>query len=197
MATYFGLNDSSPDNVDFLSGGQTSYWRASGYSCPGSGSQTVKELSVYCDLQSGSVNIRLAIYSSDGSTLIGYGTAEVATTTTAGYQGHMSESAVQAAAGGSCTLTGGVTYRLVCADDQSSPILNYGYNNSVTSGVSLYTSADYTSGFPASLPSPEATCDYEWCIRCGVDPASSGKATRNTRSFPLGVSVGMKRMMGG
>lgn len=170
MATHFGADDSTPDNIDFLASRGYSYWRSSGYTCPGSGNQTVKELSTYCVLQSGSANIRLAIYS--GTTLVGYGTDQVPTTTTAGWQGHLSEATVQAVGGGSCTLTGGSTYILVLSDDQAALYLYYGYNNSVTNGVTLH-SAEWTGGFPSTLPSPDTgTFDYEWCIRCGVDPAA-------------------------
>ena len=173
MATYCGLNDSSPDLVDYWTSGPTLYWRSGGYTCPGSGTQVVQELSAYCRLNSGSAHIRLGVYNTSG-TLLGYGTSEVAVSSSLGWQGHMSESAVQAVGGGSLQLTGGVNYILAVCDDQASIYVYYGMNN-VASAVNLKLT-DYTGGLPSSLPSPDATVDNEYCIRCGVDPALSAKA---------------------
>ena len=173
MATYFG--NQTYDGLDFYASARCVQWYASGYTCPGSGNQTVKELSAYAQIQSGACNIRLGIYDSSNN-LVGYGTSEVAASTTAGWQGHLTESAVQAAAGGSCTLTGGSTYKLVLTDDSSSFNIYYGYDWSSAPDTS-FKDTEYTGGFPATLPSPDGTFSgYCAAIRCGVDAEVGGTA---------------------
>lgn len=181
MATYFGRQTYNTD--DWLTGGGVTIWHEAGYTCPGSGNQNVQELSALCRLISSTSNIRLGIYNSSRSTLIGEGTSEVAIVGgSLSWQGHMSQSAVKAAGGSSpCVLVGGTTYILAMSYDATGSGVNFGYQDPVTSGWS-YIDRDYTGGFASSL---EIGFDQniEYCIRCGVDAAAAGAKPQPTRVF--------------
>ena len=174
MATYFGQQ--SGDLIDTPSEAVT-MWCETAYTCPGSGSQNIQELSVSC-YQVGAANIRLGVYNSTGTTLIAEGTSEVAVAANGGapaWQGHMTQASVKAAGGSSPgVLTGGASYRLAISQDAAN---NLKYNLLTTGAAGLFSGkfTDYTGGMPSALPVPDfQPSDAEPSIRCGVDPASVG-----------------------
>ncbi len=163
MATqYFGpQTDSATDSNSPVE----TDWTTSGYVCPGTGNQTVVELSA---LVYGSITqMRLALFDSTGTVLICQGLAAV---TLAGssltWQGHLAQSAITP---NPATLTGGTSYIIArCCNGA----MHYGYSGS--SGTS-YNSSDYTSsGYSnSSLSSPGSTGEL-MCMRCGVVAAGGG-----------------------
>lgn len=140
------------------------------YSCPGSGSQNIQELSLYGYRSGNPVNIRLGVYSSNGLSLIAEGVAEVAVNTTPGWQGHMTQASVKAAGGSSPgVLVGGTSYKFCFTTDlgASSMRVSYGSGN-----IHYLSDADYTGGMPANLSSLTSTASEQFHMRCGVDPVA-------------------------
>src|SRR5258706_9798599 len=113
MATYFGLCDSSGNPSAAAaanSGGAETDWNGTQtYTCPGSGTQTIVEISA--DVKNvTNYNIRLAVYDTSG-TLIAQGTAAVAVTGAAdSWQGHLAQANITP---NPATLTGGGNYLVV------------------------------------------------------------------------------------
>jgi hypothetical protein len=124
------------------------------------------ELSFYCfAYYGGSPTIRLGIYNSDGTTLIGQGSAAVTVTGASDtWQGHMT-----AAQCSNMQLTGGSVYLLIATMDATG--IRYGYSTPDSVNAS-YRGNDYTAGFPASITQGGSSSDAEPCIRCDVNPAS-------------------------
>ena len=129
------------------------------YVCPGSGPQNVKELSVYCSYVSSPGNIRLGVYNSAGTTLIGQGNAEKAITDTLAWKGHMTPYECS-----NMQLVGGTSYRLFASIDTN---INYGY---AAGSYGAYKLTDYTGGLPAAIPAKDGDLGVNIAIRCGVDP---------------------------
>lgn len=133
------------------------------FKCPGFGPMKAVELTTACHYHTAGVNIRLAIYSADRSTLIYQGDSEVAVVgdTTDTWQGHFGDNL--------CILQGGTGYLLVLSmdadlrTDHSNTSVRMSYRNAV----------DYTAGFPTPLPAPTSNQSYPWSIRCGVIPYDS------------------------
>lgn len=172
MATYFGCQTTDYDNIAY---GPAISITAVAYTCPGSGSQNIQELSAYCMRSGGTaVNVRLGVYTTAGA-LVAEGTGEVAVTGSSNaWQGHMSQSAVKAAGGSSPgVLTGGTNYYLVFACDGtvSQALLLGG------AATYKYTASDYTGGMPSDISGSFFTTDAgagsesQQTIRCGVDAA--------------------------
>lgn len=168
------------------------FWYSESYTCPGSGNKNIQSLLIYCDQHLGASNIRIGVYSSDGSTLIAEGTAAVAITTTPSWQGHATQADVKAAGGSSPgVLVGGTSYKLAW----TCSVVPDAYVQSGVSGSLYCTNTDYTGGMPSALPgSPTNIGHFEPAILCDVESAG-GRTTKNTRSFPLGIAAGMNRRM--
>jgi hypothetical protein len=161
--TYFG--NLTSDDYWGITGGAAYYGI---WACPGSGSQTVKELSALV-YYSASTNIRLAIYSSDGATLIAQGTAEVlCEQTTATWQGHMAQGDVTP---NPVNLTGGTNYILAFSIDATHYARSLTNQGQTLSAPLLH---DYTGGFPDALDLEDFGDYYDLCIRCGVEAAGGG-----------------------
>jgi hypothetical protein len=137
------------------------------YTCPGSGSMQIKELSSYCKKNSATVHNRVAIY--NGNTLVAQGSAEVTLITSAGWQGHVAGDGSDITPS-PATLTGGATYKLTVSYDADCQIY---YGDDVT-GRNRYTFTDYTGGFPATFADPADDAGSEYAIRCGVEAAAIG-----------------------
>ena len=176
--SYFGLCDSSGNPTQSSSDsatGPASEWNNNTYltfTCPGSGTQNILELSAMVHVGSGSPNIRLAVYSSDYSTLIAQGTSEVvASGASDSWQGHMTAASV-----GNATLTGGTVYILVVSFDSGN--LNTDHAHADTS-YGYYNVTDFTGGYSGSLT---YVGSYKcWPCRCGVEAAGGPAAV--TGSF--------------
>jgi hypothetical protein len=171
--SYFGYPASGADpstpSYDSNEGG--TYWinKNLTFTCPGSGTQTVKELSCYCKYAvSASSSIRLAVYTSDRATLICQGSAAVLIDqAAAGWYGHLTQASITP---NPATLTGGTAYVIAVSVDTGYCDLAYEAGNSGDEG---YGTTDYTGGFPAT--NLGAVNDYtrNFCIRCGVEAANT------------------------
>jgi hypothetical protein len=177
--TYFGLCDAAGDPTEaaaLTNASAGSVWICNNPSthsfvCPGTGNQTIKELSVMAHKDSGAPNGRVAIYNSAGTTKICEGTAEFALAgTTDTWQGHLTQADMTP---NPATLVGGTAYIIVVTFDATQVGTTHG-DASNTSGV--YGLSDYTGGFPASLSAAGQT--YCWPVRCGVEPPAAGTILR-------------------
>ncbi len=156
MPTYFG-----PQGITSNAGGPAALWvRTAAVTCPGSGSQTVKELSAYVRFTSG--NQRLALYDTSGN-LICQGTGEIAISNTAGWQGHLTQASITP---NPTTITGGASYKIATTVDVTGVVAYY-----VAGSGQDYAAVDYTGGFPESLGAG-ADPMIVFAIRCGVDPVA-------------------------
>jgi len=167
LATYFGYTTVGTFNAS----NAMSMWRKNksyitGYTCPGSGNQTVKEISFYTQQTADSANLRLAVYDSSHN-LICQGAEEVAISGDLGWQGHLTQASITP---NPCNLTGGVQYDLVWAVDAATNL--YYYDNGEADAYT-YNTNDYTGGFPASLADSVNLARIISC-RCGVDAAVGG-----------------------
>ena len=174
--TYFGNTDLTGITYDSGNGGLVTWNGADTFTCPGTGTQNVLDISAYLRLESASGNVRLAIYSSDGSTLICQGTAEIAVTGSGGWIGHVGAANITP---NPAQLTGGTNYK-VAMDFDSNTVGQAKIAGSA--GDFLYTrpADDYTTiGFPASLPAPSNSV-YHFRIRAGVEPAAGAAVISGT-----------------
>lgn len=160
---YFGRTSTPASELTGYSG----YWirnKNVSYTCPGSGSFNVTELSHYGRVSSGSGNIRLALYDTSHNKVC-EGSAEVSGSGTAGWQGHIGAANITP---NPTTITGGVSYDIVISTDSDTWVWGY---DSGTSGDVTYGVADYTGGFPSSL-ADSSDQSLIVGVRCGVDAAS-------------------------
>jgi hypothetical protein len=165
--TYFGNVDSSGNPLyssTTNTGGVVTGWNygtETEFTCPGSGSQLVKYLQVMCNSSLGAAHSRLAIYSSDGATLIAQGSAEFSITGGSdAWQGHTWTT-------GFPVLTGGTKYRIaVCADGD---VQTTHARDSYPSNCGYYDTVDRTGGFSEPLPAGSQG-NVLWPMRCGVEP---------------------------
>jgi len=178
MATYFGQQTSGTDDNP---SGPIILWSNANYSCPGSGSQNIQELSIFA-FGSGA-HFRGGVYTTAGA-LVAEGTSSVLITGAASsWQGHMTQASVKAAGGVSPgVLTGGVSYKIAVSID-TNVISNWSKLDAVQTNYNL---TDYTAGMVANLPAPGGSVNFLYCWRCGVDPAvlPSGIAPANFSQFP-------------
>ena len=170
MATYFG--NQTGGNEDHSSNQETD-WLTSGFTCPGSGNQTIKELSLHC-YGDGSATVRIAVYNSAGTSLIAQGSSSFSPSGVSfSWQGHLTQGSITP---NPATLTGGATYLLVDSNSYNVGGTGFHFDFSTPGGnVMSYIVTDYSGGFPGSI----AASGYQnesFCIRCGVDPASGGSA---------------------
>ena len=142
------------------------------YTCPGSGSKTVVELSAYVKSAGGSAgNIRIAVYDDTtpwgSGALVCQGTAEVSVSSTdAGWVGHTGSSNIEDSGSSTpCTLTGGNDYRLAITADSTD--VEYYYATGV-SGATRYGSTERTGGFPSTIPATSTDSTRLPYIRVGV-----------------------------
>ncbi len=133
-----------------------------GFTCPGSGTKTVVELSAYVGWLQTTPTIRLAIYDTSHN-LVCQGTSAVSMVA-ASWQGHMTASTITP---NPCNLTGGTQYDLAYAVAGGSGDWMQ-YYLSAASGSDTYGTTDYaTGGFPASLADATDAAAVV-SIRCGV-----------------------------
>jgi hypothetical protein len=157
MTTFFGFTTGAED----LNTGAELDWVAAGYSCPGSGNQSITTIGVYTQVTGYSV--RVGIFS--GTTLI----VETSTKSTVA-SGEVTWGSGDLTWSSGSYLTGGDTYKLVLACSGNPGVLG---TSGAASGTSKYYVGDYSAGMPATLP---AGTDYTWYgfnIRCGVDDVVS------------------------
>lgn len=172
--TYFGLCDSAGNPTgsatDSTGGGAASLWNntaVDAFTCPGSGSQTVNEITADINISTGAVNMRCAIYSSDGLTLIAQGAAAVAISGAAdSWQGHIGQANITP---NPATLTGGTSYILVVTVSAGGGTTHA----DATANSAKFDLVDRTGGFPASLPAGTVGSPA-WPVRVGVVATGGG-----------------------
>jgi len=187
--TYFGLCDSAgnPTGAAAANTGsaETDWNNATTYTCPGSGTQVIQEISA--DLKNvTNYNIRLAVYNTAGTTLIAQGTAAVAVTgATDSWQGHLVPTSITP---NPANLTGGTNY-LIVVSSSGDMQTNHATNGGGTDGS--FASVDETGGYPASLPGSSAS-SILFPVRVGVSPpASSSGLSIGSSAFHPGRSPGL------
>lgn len=177
---YFGACDIDGFDTDTDShdttGGAVAVWNGSQtWTCPGSGSRTVKKLEALVSAQDGVTgHIRLAIFV--GTTKVCAGTAEITIVGRGGesgvdgtpytWQGHTDSDLTWY--NGYTSLTGGTNYVLFMAADAN--VLMRAKAGS--SGIAKYDVTDYTGTMPTTLPTGTANT-YLQSIRVGLSPVSS------------------------
>src|SRR5258708_5241735 len=179
--TYFGLCDSAGNPTGAAAGntgGAETDWNGTQtYTCPGSGSQTIVEISA--DLKNvTNYNVRLAIYNTAGMTLIAQGTAAVAVSGAAdSWQGHIGQANITP---NPVTLTGGTNYLIVVS---ASGDMQTDHAVTGASGVGVFASVDETAGYPANLPASSNTT-LLFPVRVGVQPPAGGQVNLATSFHP-------------
>lgn len=176
MTTFFGLCDSagvaSGSASDNNGGGGVSVWNNTAvktFTCPGSGSQTVNEISSDLHLTTGSSNVRCAIYSNDGSTLIAQGTAAVALAGAADtWQGHVGQANITP---NPATLTGGTLYILIASASGGSGTTATDHADSTANSLK-FDSTDRTGGYSGALPAGTIGNPL-WPVRVGLADAGA------------------------
>lgn len=135
------------------------------YACPGTGDQTVDYFKFYGRHSSGATNIKIAIYSTDLSTLIGQSETTSINSSTAQWW-TLNPS-------GTITLTGGTSYAFAFSISSTNGDNLYFYYKTTTSGYCGQQSGNYTeTGFPSSL-TLGTNITREPAILVGVSAASS------------------------
>jgi hypothetical protein len=179
--TYFGWpNDgtdpSSPSYDTYTSGSELGLFLTP-YICPGSGTQNVVELSCFMKSFNDSPTTgqgRLAVYNSSYN-LVFQTTLLSATSNTPSWIGLTTGFLDSALNVISPTFTSGQIYYLAFSGGPKSA--RYAYRHT-TSGDSYYQNNTYygTDGYPTSinLATWYQDDDYQYAIRCGVDPAAGG-----------------------
>jgi hypothetical protein len=174
MTTYFGLCDSAGNPTgsatDSTGGGTATLWNNTAvdvFTCPGSGSQTVNEITADLNITGAAANALCAIYSSDGATVIAQGAAAVTIVgATDTWQGHVGQANITP---NPATLTGGTSYILAVTCSAGSIGTTHG---DATTNSAKFDTVDRTAGFSGALPAG-TTSQPAWPVRAGVVAASS------------------------
>lgn len=174
--TYFGVCDSAGNPTgsatDSSGGSAASLWNNTAvlvFTCPGSGAQTVNEITADLNIAASGANMRCAIYSADGLTLIAQGSAAVAVVgTTDTWQGHIGQANITP---NPVTLTGGTSYILVVSNSAGGAVGTT--HGDGTANSAKFDLIDRTTGFSGALPAGTIASPM-WPVRVGVDAASSG-----------------------
>jgi hypothetical protein len=189
--TYFGLCDPSGNpshsGEDSNSGAGFAYFFNNPtyhtFTCPGSGSMVLKELSVM--MRGSSANARCAVFSADRSTLIAQGASAVAISGSIdSWQGHLSQSAITP---NPVSLVGGSTYVLVVAihnTGSSSTMATSHCDTTYNSGnFSGYYDGDYNPVTAGYSTLSTANKGYPYPVRAGVEaPAASALLSRSRQA---------------
>lgn len=184
MTTFFGACDAAGNPTGATSSGtgsaETDWNNTQVFTCPGSGPQTVSELSAFIKVV-GAYNFRLAIYDAAGTTLLAQGTAAVAASGAAdNWQGHLTQANITP---NPVTLTGGTNYILAITSNGD---IESDHWITGASGVGRFVGTDFTAGFTnGSLGSPSAATL--------VPPIRVGLAATSSVSSSLGVFSGRGR----
>lgn len=170
--------DSGNNNYVFGNGSAT-------YTCPGSGQFNIVSLSAFCkNTGGGSGAFSMAVYSADGSTLIGHMEHKYVLTdtqTTGAYRG-MDTSITQLS-----TLTGGENY-IISINVSTANVQNRYVSGS--SGVFKYNTGAsyYDDGWPSSITlSSNYTLEFE--VRCEVEAATEPCTTATIASIKITDTV--------
>lgn len=172
MTTYFGACDAAGNPTGATSSGtgsaETDWNNTTTFTCPGSGAQTVTEISAFIKVV-GAYNFRLAIFNAAQNSLIAQGTGAIAASGAAdNWQGHMNQAAITP---NPVTLTGGTTYTLAIT---GSGDIESDHWLTGASGTGRFVGTDFTAGFTnGSLGSPSAATLVP-PVRVGLQDATGG-----------------------
>ncbi len=161
-----------PGGTGHVGGGQSyTAWNYNKvYTCPGSGNQDIQDISSYCDFGGGTAKIRLAVYSSDGTTLMAESSGDITVGSGDGaaWKGSLSAGVITQYH----QLVGGTNYRIIVSPKAGGNIDQYYTSAGYTADDHRFNTTDYTAGFPATAP---LGTDFlvEACLRCGVQSAAS------------------------
>ena len=176
-AAFFGNTSTSAPAANAI---DNAYWLTAGYACPGTGSRTLNELSVYAIAKNGSANaaIRLGLFTTAGA-LVAQGSASVQVTNTSdGWVGHIGTSNLKPAggnAGDPVTLTGGTSYLIVISEEAgASPWdeAKFGYETTANLGSQINGGGDKTAGYDSTISAGNST-NSVFHVRAGVAAVSS------------------------
>lgn len=169
MPTYFGETTTSSNLDSHAVFTILNYTNDGGrFTCPGSGNQTLVELSAWVKSGGGTPgNIRMALFEAGTGTVnkIAEGTAEVTvSSTTLGWVGHLAATSITP---NPTTLTGGTDYTIVLCGDANDVKMTFN-----AGGDQRFNTTDYTGGFPSSLnKAAMAGAGFRYIFRAGVESA--------------------------
>lgn len=174
MTTYFGLCDSAGNPTgsatDSSGGSAASLWNNTAvdvFTCPGSGSQTVNEITADINIASSGANVRCAIYDSTGATLIAQGSAAIAISGTVdSWQGHIGQANITP---NPATLTGGTSYILIVSNSAGGAVGTT--HGDVTTNSAKFDLTDRTGGYSGALPAGTISNPL-WPVRVGIISAT-------------------------
>lgn len=182
--TYFGQCDSSgtatanDGNVAYTYATDWIAWTNLEFTCPGSGNQTIRQISAYLydNDNDGSAVARFGVYDTSGDLVVDCGTVNI-TRSTAGWTdlGDGSTSDLG-------TLTGGTDYQIAVAISGAAlayPVLCY-TTGDLGDGARA-SGTDYVAAMPETLPAAEYN-GYKKILRVGVETAGGGGSTQGPRS---------------
>ena len=184
---YFGLQDEASGST----GSPVASWNQSEFTCPGSGTQQIEDLSLYCagNQSSQGGKLRLGIYDNNGN-LVCQGIGYIAPVWNGGileWQGYFGPSSITP---NPATLTGGNSYTLVyTVGGVSGNWLNLGSPPNPPAST-YYVGTDFTAGLPSMLPgSATSSTGGGQAIRCGIYPSGSSCPEANFSASPTNGSV--------
>ena len=182
MPTYFGVTTVGGETDS----GNTNYlmWHnpaVVAYNCPGSGNQTIQELSAHVRYNSAATyHVRICVYSAAGALLCQSESAVVDNATYA-WKGTTNPANTDPA---NYNLVGGTQYILCLHIENADTRIAYAV---LTAAMKKTTNYPYSGGPAATLP---AGNNYiaNFSIRCGVDAAAGGLSIPVARPYTQAVN---------
>ena len=167
---YFGHNQEYTDGDDDLSGYTLAFSIGDSpttlFTCPGSGSMTLKELGAIIGVPSSSSSIRMAVYDNSGNLVAQTASLAVEGASYSWYTGTtFYDSGLNAIS--PPNLTGGASYTL-CETAPSGTSVKFACT--FLGAHNKYVNTSYSTGFPSTLPGGLGNDNNECqCMRCGVE----------------------------
>ncbi len=187
--TYFGQTATS--GTDSNGSGQTWGNKGTAWTCPGTGNQTLIELSAYSKSAGGAAGTTyLAIYNAGNRSLVAKGSGAVTVSSTSwGWVGHVGAANLTPAggsAGDPVTIVGGNTYLIV--QSQSSSDVRC-LTNAVTSGNAGVIYTDHHTGNFATTLETQNSNTAMFSLRAGIAGIASNQWTCALTAAPLGTRL--------
>ena len=157
-----------------------------GFTCPGSGSQTIKELSICCKINSGSPTIRIGIYTAAGVLVAGGATVTTVSGDSYTWQGHLTQASITPTQQPQL----GVTYKIAwVAGPGVGDITIIQYEAGETDNLSYVSPYDSSDGLPLTLLA-HSSWTGRHKIRCGVEPSAVHATWRQNNMNNMDNMVG-------
>jgi hypothetical protein len=199
--TYFGYGVNSDGSVNgtptadggYGNGFNFSFWAdpawatdsgtyATYFTCPGTGSFDVHDISAYLNATAGTPTLHLGVY--DAVTpfaLMARGTSSTTMGAGANWYGHQSQAAITQ----TTALTGGSTYVVLFTSGTSGTYSIHSNSLRSENNVNKINTTSYVGAIPATLPSPTGI-NAMLMVRIGVQVAGGGGAAPKLRAL-MGV----------